>query len=330
MVDASAELYAKFCVLPEGMENFGLYTEVDVTGDLTRICNRVNWTTMRRDATSHIWFDHGVDHFGDFEAQFTFNFSDAEAGDGSNVSYMYPFGLSNANTGRTGITSGDGIAVHIAENGAVDDQFKFDIRQWTGGVRDFFDTGVVRNIGTYYLTVDRIGTAVRLRIYDNPARGPGDLLETLSGVGDTTAYRYCEVAMAFNSAGDPGDHTTGYVENLELWPKSASAELYASFRVQTGLPGSAELYAFFTVPDTYSITGITKDTAGNRLGNCEIALFATEPGNPPTYVFIAAGVSDGNGDYTFAGLTKRKHFVRAQKDGSPSVFDTTDNELVAV
>ena len=106
----------------------------------------------------------------------------------------------------------------------------------------------------------------------------------------------------------------------------ASAELYAHVVIQD----TAELYAFFTVPDTYSITGITKDTAGNRLGSCEVALFATEPGNPPTYVFIAAGISDGNGDYTFAGLTKRKHFVRAQKDGSPSVFDTTDNELVAV
>lgn len=108
-----------------------------------------------------------------------------------------------------------------------------------------------------------------------------------------------------------------------------SQDLLAEFFAEA-VHASVELVAEFNVDDTHTITGITKDNAGDRLGNCEVALFRTEAGTPPTYTFIASGTSDGNGDYTFTGLTKRKYFVRAQKDGSPNVFDTTDNELEPV
>lgn len=95
-------------------------------------------------------------------------------------------------------------------------------------------------------------------------------------------------------------------------------------------PLSEDLFSKFSIPAIYSITGITKDKAGNRLGNCEVALFRTVAGNPPTYLFIESGISDGNGDYSFTNLIKTEYFVRAQKDGSPSVFDTTDNEVESV
>jgi len=94
--------------------------------------------------------------------------------------------------------------------------------------------------------------------------------------------------------------------------------------------GTADLLGEFAIPAIYSITGITKDRAGNRLGNCEVALFRMMGGSPPTYLFIESGTSDGNGDYSFTNLIKTKYFVRAQKDGSPNVFDTTDNEVESV
>jgi len=93
--------------------------------------------------------------------------------------------------------------------------------------------------------------------------------------------------------------------------------------------GNVELFSKFLIPAIYSITGITKDKAGNRLGNCEVALFRTIPGDPPTYLFIKSDTSDVNGDYSFTGLIMTKYFVRAQ-DGSPNVFDTTDNEIVPI
>ena len=110
--------------------------------------------------------------------------------------------------------------------------------------------------------------------------------------------------------------------------KPDSEELLGIFTIP--LSTNEELFAEFVIDDTHTITGITKDTAGNRLGNCEVALFRVEAGVPPDYTFIEAGTSDGNGDYTFTGLTKRLFFVRAQKDGVPNVFDTTDNELEPV
>ena len=104
----------------------------------------------------------------------------------------------------------------------------------------------------------------------------------------------------------------------------------AKLEITWGVPASQDLVCGFNVDDTHSVTGITKDNAGNRLGNCEIALFRVEAGTPPTYSFIASGMSDALGDYTFTGLTKRRFFVRAQKDGAPNLFDTTDNELEPV
>jgi len=108
-----------------------------------------------------------------------------------------------------------------------------------------------------------------------------------------------------------------------------SVNLLGEFIVrQIGTP--VDLFSKFSIPAIYSITGITKDSAGNRLGNCEVALFRTMGGNPPTYLFIKSDMSDANGDYSFTNLIRTKYFVRGQKDGSPNVFDTTDNEVASV
>ncbi|GAG83212.1 unnamed protein product, partial [marine sediment metagenome] len=92
--------------------------------------------------------------------------------------------------------------------------------------------------------------------------------------------------------------------------------------------GEAEYDAIYT---TYKYEGITKDKDGTVLGSCHVALFENLGGTPPTYQFKDSQISDGvTGAYSFTGQGNFNAFVRFQKDGSPNVFDTTDNVVVGV
>lgn len=75
------------------------------------------------------------------------------------------------------------------------------------------------------------------------------------------------------------------------------------------------------------ISGITKDKNGNPLGSCEVSLFRTIPGSPPTYDFVESTTSEGSGNYSFDIYDNEKYFVRAQRNDTPHIFDVTDNVL---
>jgi len=74
----------------------------------------------------------------------------------------------------------------------------------------------------------------------------------------------------------------------------------------------------------YTISGVTRDSAGNPLGGCTVWLFTTLG-----KLFVEEKTSDVNGNYSFnVGDNTTQYFIRAHKDGTPNVFGTTDRNLV--
>jgi len=75
----------------------------------------------------------------------------------------------------------------------------------------------------------------------------------------------------------------------------------------------------------YAISGVTKDSAGAALGDCEVHLFYTVTDN-----IVGVIRSDANGNYQFLVGPSLSCYAVAYKVGSPDVAGTTVNTLVAV
>jgi len=76
----------------------------------------------------------------------------------------------------------------------------------------------------------------------------------------------------------------------------------------------------------YTITGITKDSAGAVLGSCNVFLFKTS-----TNEFVAATVSNAStGVYTFPVSAGFYYYTVSYKAGSPDVAGTTFNTLFGI
>lgn len=77
---------------------------------------------------------------------------------------------------------------------------------------------------------------------------------------------------------------------------------------------------------SFSISGVTRDSAGTPLANCSVDLFLTAEDT-----LVASTVSDGSGNFSFtlAG-NSQNYFLRAYKTGSPDVAGTSLNTLIAV
>lgn len=71
----------------------------------------------------------------------------------------------------------------------------------------------------------------------------------------------------------------------------------------------------------YTIADITKDSAGEALGNCIVKLFRTEDD-----VLEQTTTSDGSGNYSFTVDKTKSYYCVAYKSGTP-VFGTTANTL---
>jgi len=81
----------------------------------------------------------------------------------------------------------------------------------------------------------------------------------------------------------------------------------------------------------YKLEGVTKNLAGDTLGNCDCHLYKMRPDEDDAE-WIAFDESDGSGNYSFKGLldADAKYFVIAYKDNTPHVMDATDHVLVPV
>ena len=188
-------------------EEFLTYTEVDAETDITVTDTRVTWITQRRDANNYVYFDFGAGYWGDFVCNFTYVVSDIEAGDGSNAALNWIFAIAN-HTSRVGIGGANvGVLLEISENGAVDDRFRFRL-----GVLPAATFGAFRNIGTFYISIDKSGATVRFRVWSDSTHTA--LLETIIIIGNVEVFRYLSVAIGYDGGADPADHSSGYIENL--------------------------------------------------------------------------------------------------------------------
>lgn len=79
--------------------------------------------------------------------------------------------------------------------------------------------------------------------------------------------------------------------------------------------------------ESYTLSGVTKDSEGSALGSCEVALFIEVSAN--VYQFVASTTSDpSTGAYSFTVYDDPANYmVMARKDDTADVFDVTDNNL---
>lgn len=71
------------------------------------------------------------------------------------------------------------------------------------------------------------------------------------------------------------------------------------------------------------VTGITKNSTGTPLGNCDVHLFRAADDAE-----VDQGVSDGAGNYSLICAGSGTFYIVAYKAGSPDVAGTTVNTLI--
>ena len=77
--------------------------------------------------------------------------------------------------------------------------------------------------------------------------------------------------------------------------------------------------------NTFTLTGVTRNSAGVALASCEVRVFKTGDD-----VLVAQTISDGSGNYSVTLPTNLRHYVVSYKTGSPDVTGATVNTLTAV
>jgi hypothetical protein len=112
----------------------------------------------------------------------------------------------------------------------------------------------------------------------------------------------------------------GGMEYIELGPR----------RVPRGGIGhslfSTPLLKKPTFTGTFSLSGVTRDSAGVALAGCVVDLFLNSEDT-----LVATTTSDESGNYRFiVNGNSQTYFVRAYKAGSPDVAGTSVNTLTAV
>ena len=76
---------------------------------------------------------------------------------------------------------------------------------------------------------------------------------------------------------------------------------------------------------TFTLTGVTRDSAGSALGSCVVKVFGTKDD-----LLKATTTSDGSGNYSVTLADNQPVYVVSYKTGSPDVSGTTLNTLVGV
>lgn len=235
-VERNATLNAMELNLAAGstvIENFTTYIEVDEDNDIIITDPRIAWTSLRRDADSHVYFDYGAGFFGDFEFTFELNISEVEAGDGTSATVTGFSFLANEINSIDDIRNANGqyLGLILAQVAAIDDRFYIHLWQFDGGVQtqarldDAFGADYVFDLMNfkYYFTFNRSGGNFGAWAYNDSAKTNLIAWKELSG--DATTYRYAYGINNYNRAVDGANHHTG---NLENWSLMKSAAGYVS------------------------------------------------------------------------------------------------------
>jgi len=163
-------------------------------------------------------------------------------------------------------------------------------------------------------------------------------LNSVMSAGNNTVVPYTDANSVSATYGDEQDYSSAgsYIQHATLGSNFISelGDLGGYCAIRLASEGAAksklgEVQIDATVTQE-TITGITKDTAGDALGSCKVSLFKiTSEGPPETYEFIESTTSHvSTGAYTFTiDANSDKFMVYSEKDDSPHVFDATDNVI---
>ncbi|GAF77870.1 unnamed protein product, partial [marine sediment metagenome] len=203
---------------------------------LSQTASRSSWTGWKRnDPTTYLVKDLGVGFVGTaFEYHFIFEYTALEAGDADSrvINWVLTF-----NNHPTDATDFPRTVIWTQQIGADDTQFDFNVVASSDGDPNPKDSTVLAVGTTYYCKFIRnnAGKTCTVEIYDAPAMGGGDLVDTITVTCDefTETLRYVYCPRSGQGAADPNDWSTGYVENLDfLVQYDASEELLGEFIAQ--------------------------------------------------------------------------------------------------
>jgi hypothetical protein len=188
------------------------YIEHDLNSRYTVSNNSIAFTGLLRSDTLHyVYRDFGSSYFGDFTITFEGTITSA-----ANLSLCVIAMLSNqlGDLNDHYLSQGgtnDYISVYFWKNNVTPGTYQLHLAVAENDY-DYY-TGI--SLGTtYYFTLVRSGTTVTLYIYDNAAKGGGDLVDTLTNVCTTTSYKYFYAINSYGSTTTPS--MTGTCGNYTL------------------------------------------------------------------------------------------------------------------
>jgi len=192
-------------------EDYTTYTEVDPNTDITVATNTLTIDTMRRDVSAYVYKDKGAGHFsGDFE-----HVVDVKATASDDHGSVTIWALADSvNDVTDALAVGDLIHILFYQPSEALG-LSIWLREWYSGSNYDDKTYLISMNTWYYLTIDRISSVLRCRVYLDSART--SLLDALQiTVHSTPAYRYVYGVMSETSNFAPTATMSCEVKNLGL------------------------------------------------------------------------------------------------------------------
>lgn len=200
------------------------YTEDDPELDITLATVRSTWATMdRKTGGAKVEKDFGAGYFTDFVHTFDVVLTDIEAGDATTRDCLMIYKLQKDDNE---LWREELLWITVRQITGTDDEYIITCGQHLNGGNVWNDSSgnlTIAGNPDIYFRVERSGTTITVDIYstsilrDAGSGSDGDIdTFTDGGNGRNDAYQYCIVTMGFNSNQDPNDHSSGYLENLDL------------------------------------------------------------------------------------------------------------------
>lgn len=300
-------------VVSAGLIDFTTWTEVDGGNDLTVTTNEITINTMIRDVENYVYYDYGIDYWGDFtniKLQVEYDMSDL---------------IQNCHCCVLGMTN-DLNCITLYEKGIANKFWDLNFKYTTANPNNiqiiltdnFDDSNDIYNAPKsdtiIWLIFSRSGNVISIEVYTDEYITLVDTLTTTLNGDSAVNYRYLHTATSYGGSGT--GTWDGWIRNLDI--PSGITNYPPNITINNPLNNSVDLcpcclVACFSVSDndsnymniTYysNITGgwealcnLYNKTNGTYAFVCyEVNLFNT------TY-FYYINVSDGDGNINSTGI----------------------------
>lgn len=216
-------------------EDLTTFTEID--GTISKTADRVTVVNIARNGNSKLYKSYGPGHFTDFVHELEYRVSANQI-----YAWWIPWGVAEG-IGNV-VTAACGREYLVAGRCSADSSKTMLV------LHEYHDGGGVGGDGTdpdllafnttYYLTITKSGTDLKCEIYDDPAKGLGDLLDTLNLIVTDEATEYLYATQVYGSGA--ARLMSGYAQYYDLNESTpGSADLFAKTEVRQS--GSQDLSA---------------------------------------------------------------------------------------